>query len=436
VSIAVADRARSTDRKPAWADAAGVPVDCGTGGLLLSAQTRQIHGTDQNSFTIGMQLLLGTACALLIASLYYAQPLTGLIAESLGMPARSAGLLVTLPLLGYGVGILFLVPLGDILENRRLVLALVGIEALCLLAVSMITHPALFLAVGFVMGAAAGAIQLLVPYVTYIVPEAVRGQAVGKVVSGVMIGILLARPVSSLVTDFWSWRAMFGIAALLIASLVVVLLLALPPRRPAAGLSYLALLRSMGRIFVATELLRRRALYHSCMFGAFIVFWTAAPLWLSGPQFGLTQRGIAWVALAGAAGAVAPPLAEGIADMGFIQKGTMVALACAAGASLLPCFAKDGSWFSIAVIVCTAVILDSAVAAHLVFSQRAIYSLGPEERSRVNALFMATFFGGGAVGSALSGWAYPHLGWIGVAGIGAALPMFALLYFATERRNK
>jgi MFS family permease len=115
------------------------------------------------------------------------------------MPARSAGLLVTVPLLGYGVGLLFLVPLGDVFENRRLVLTLVGIEALCLLAISVIPHPVFFLAVSFVMGTAAAAVQLLVPYVTYIAPEAVRGQAVGKVVSGVMIGILVARPLSSLV---------------------------------------------------------------------------------------------------------------------------------------------------------------------------------------------------------------------------------------------
>jgi predicted MFS family arabinose efflux permease len=399
--------------------------------MHFRTQTAHVDVSVTNSFTVGMQLLLATACGILIASLYYAQPLTGLIAESLGMPARSAGLLVTVPLLGYGVGLLFLVPLGDVFENRRLVLTLVGIEALCLLAISVIPHPVFFLAVSFVMGTAAAAVQLLVPYVTYMAPEAVRGQAVGKVVSGVMIGILVARPLSSLVADFWSWRAMFGIAALLTASLFVVLLLALPPRRPDSGLSYLALLRSMGWIFASTELLRRRGLYHSCMFGAFIAFWTAAPLWLSGPQFGLTQTSIAWVALAGAAGVVASPLAGGLADMGFVKRGTVVALACATGAFLLSCFAKDGSRFSIAVVVCTAVILDSAVAAHLVFSQRVIYSLEPKERSRANALFMATFFSGGALGSTLSGWAYSHLGWNGVAGFGAALPLFALLYFAT-----
>jgi predicted MFS family arabinose efflux permease len=168
------------------------------------------------------------------------------------MPAPSAGLLVTVPLLGYGVGILFLVPRGDVLENRRLVLTLVGIEALCLPALSMIPHSALFVGVGFVMGAAAAAVQLMVPYVTYMAPEMVRGQAVGKVASGVMIGILLARPLSSLVADFWSWRAIYGIATLLTVLLFVVLLLGLPPRRPASGPSYLTLLRSMGRIFAST----------------------------------------------------------------------------------------------------------------------------------------------------------------------------------------
>ena len=257
-----------------------------------------------------IQLLLGGACGLIIANLYYAQPLTGLISASLGLPQRLVGLLVTLPLAGYGIGLLVIVPLGDLIENRRLALALVALEAMSLGFISLIKHASAFLGVAFLMGTMAAAVQVLVPYATYLVAKEKRGQVLGRAVSGVMLGIMLARPVSSLVTSWGSWRDIFRISAFIMAVLFFALRIALPQRHPPPGLTYRALLGSMGRIFFETEVLRRRGLYHACMFGAFSVFWTAVPLWLSGPQFRLSQKGIAWVAFAGVAGASRRPLRD------------------------------------------------------------------------------------------------------------------------------
>jgi predicted MFS family arabinose efflux permease len=388
-----------------------------------------------DGFSVGLQWLLGTACALLIASLYYGQPLTGLISESLGMPRESTGLIVTLPLLGYGIGLLLIVPLGDLIENRWLVLFLVGLQALCLMSVSLIAQPVLFLSAAFLVGATAAAVQILLPYATYVAPEALRGQAVGKVVSGVMLGIMLARPVSSFVADLWSWRAIFRISAVLMAGLFLALRFWLPPRKPTTDLTYGELLLSMRRIFVTTAVLRRRAFYHVFMFGAFSVFWTAAPLWLSGPQFGLSQRGIAWVALAGVAGAVAPPIAGRIADKGLSQWGTVAAMLLAAVAFLLSDLAHGGSRLALGLVIACAILLDFAVSSNLVFGQRAIFSLAPEQRSRINGLYLATFFAGGAISSALSGWCYTRFGWAGVSALGVALPIAGLVYLLTERRK-
>jgi MFS family permease len=157
----------------------------------------------------GPSALLAAACGLTIANLYYAQPLTGLISAGLGMPHSSAGLLVTLPLAGYNTGLRMIVPLGDLFENRRLVLVLLGIELLATLALSFATWPPLYLLVAFLLGLAASTVQLLVPYLTYLVPEAARGRAVGRVVSGVM----LARPTASLIANVASWREVFRISA-------------------------------------------------------------------------------------------------------------------------------------------------------------------------------------------------------------------------------
>ena len=390
---------------------------------------------DRAGFPLGTQWLLGIACGALIANLYYAQPLTGLIGASLGMPSATSGLLVTLPLAGYGVGLLLVVPLGDLIENRGLVLTLVGLEALCTACVSLVTRPVPFLCVAFLIGMAAAAVQVLVPYATYLAPEAKRGQAVGRAVSGVMLGIMLARPLSSFVTDLWSWRAIFRISAALMAALFVALRVALPQRRPSPGLTYRALLTSMGQILVSTEILRRRALYHACMFGAFSVFWTAVPLWLGGPQFQLTQRGIAWVALAGVAGAIAPPFAGRIADKGLSRGGTAAAMLLAALAFPLSNLARSGSPPALALVILSAITLDFAVSANLVFGQRAIFALGPELRSRLNGLYLAIFFAGGAASSALSGWCYARYGWAGASALGAVLPILGLLYLATEGRR-
>ncbi len=383
---------------------------------------------------LALQWLLVAAGGLIIANLYYAQPLTGVVGRALGMSKGAVGLLQTLPLMGYCLGLLVIVPLGDLLENRRLVMVLVGLETLCLLGVSFACGPASYFAAAFLVGLSASAVQIIVPYATHLAPSNVSGRVVERVVSGVMLGIMLARPAASLVADVWSWRAIFRISAVLMAALFVGLRAALPARRPPAGLRYGALLLSLGRIFVGTEILRRRAFYHACLFGAFSVFWTAAPLWLSSSRFGLTQRGIAWVALAGVAGAIAPPFAGRIADRGLSRPFTAVAMVVAIGAVLLSTLARDGSLVGVAPIVAAAIVLDFAVSANLVFGQRAIYALDAKQRSRINGLFMATFFAGGALGAAASGWAYARFGWPGVTALGVGLPFMGLGYLMTERK--
>jgi predicted MFS family arabinose efflux permease len=381
----------------------------------------------------GGQFIIAAACGLLIANIYYAQPLTRLIAGALGLPPQLRGLLVTAPLAGYGLGLLLIVPLGDLAENRRLVLLLTAAEGLCLLGLSLIAQPAPFLAVAFATGLFASAVQILVPYVTYLMPEAVRGRALGRAVSGVMLGIMLARPFSSAVAQLSAWRVAFGLAAGFMAVLVGVLGLTLPPRRPAPGLTYAALLRSMARLLRDNEILRRRGLYHASMFGAFSVFWTSAPVWLTGAPFHLSQGGVAWVALAGVAGALAPPLAGRIADRGPTLRPAAAAMAAAVMAFLISDLARDGSALAIGAVVVAAVLLDFAVSAHLVFGQRAIYGLGAETRSRLNGLYFAIFFAGGAAASALSGMLFPRLGWPGVSTLGIALPLLSLAYLAGDR---
>ncbi|UGX86628.1 MFS transporter [Phyllobacterium meliloti] len=390
--------------------------------------------SDQQAISPWLTLLLATACGLIAANLYYGQPLAGPISAELGMSPAAAGLIVTLTQIGYGLGLLLIVPLGDLFENRRLILTVVLAGAAALLAAGLVTHPLPFLTAALFIGLGSVAVQILVPYAAHMAPEAARGKVVGNVVSGLMLGIMLARPVSSFIAQVSSWHAVFYLSSATMIVLMIVLALALPKRVPTSKPTYSHLLSSMGRLAVTTPILQRRALYQACMFGAFSLFWTTTPLLLASPEFGLSQGGIALFALAGVAGAIAAPIAGRWADRGLTRPATAFAMLLVAASFLITHLGPHGSTLALGLLTAAAILLDFGVTTSLVLGQRTIFSLGAEYRSRLNGLYMATFFTGGAIGSAVGGWAFAHGGWWLTSWIGFTLPVLALLYFATEKR--
>ena len=381
----------------------------------------------------GLIILLATACGIIVANLYYAQPLIGVISNEIGLSNSSAGLIVTLTQIGYVVGLLFLVPLGDIVENKKLILILLFLSAFALISMVFVKSATLLLITSFFIGLGSVAAQVLVPLVSYLSSENARGRIVGNVMSGLLLGIMLARPISSLVADMWGWNAIFALSATVIIVLVFVLSKVLPTRKPKEKTNYIALLNSMWQLLRTTPILRRRAIYHACVFGAFSLFWTTVPLLLSSPAFHFSQTAIALYALVGITGAIAAPIGGRLADRGWTRPATGIALTVVIISLLLPLFIQSSSPFGIAVLVFAAILLDMGVSANLVLSQRLIFSLSPEIRSRLNGLFMAIFFLGGAVGSFIGGWAYALGGWNLTLWIGIAFPTIALLYFASEK---
>ncbi|MCW8057539.1 MULTISPECIES: MFS transporter [Agrobacterium tumefaciens complex] len=399
--------------------------------------TRVIEGDDVEATSISPALtfLLATACGLIAANLYYGQPLAGIIGAELGLSVGATGLIVTLTQIGYGIGLLFVVPLGDLVENRKLVVSSVAMAVLSLVGAAFAPHAAPFLIAAFLVGVSSVAVQVIVPYAAHMAPHAIRGRVVGNVMSGLMAGIMLARPVSSLLSEVVSWRGVFLTSAAVMALLAVVLFRLLPTRMPDARLSYGALMASMGRLALHTPILRRRAIYHAFLFAAFSLFWTTTPLYLSGPHFNLSQGEIALFALAGAAGTVAAPIAGRMADRGWTRAATFFALVAVALSFAVTHLAPEGSHLALAILVVAAIVLDFGVTTNLVLGQRAIFTLGAEFRSRLNGIYMATFFMGGAIGSAVGGWAYAVGEWQAASWIGFALPVAALLYFLTEKRD-
>jgi len=397
----------------------------------LSASKKQ---TVEKHIPTWLIMLLAAACGIIVANLYYAQPLVGVISSSIGLSANSFGFIVTLTQIGYVVGLLFVVPMGDIIENKRLIIVSLLLTAVAL-AITALSKQALpFLAASFVIGVGSVAAQVLVPFASYLAPESSRGRVVGNVMSGLLLGIMLARPVSSLVADFFGWHAVFALSAAAILILVIVLWKVLPARKPSLDTSYTALLGSMWHLLRTTPILRRRAAYHACVFATFSLFWTTVPLLLSSPIFGFSQKEIALFALVGVAGAVAAPVAGRLADCGWTRPATGIALITVIVSVLLPLMIHTGSPIGVAVLVISAILLDAGVSANLVLGQRAIFSLNPEIRGRLNGLFMAIFFFGGAIGSAIGGWIYATGGWSAALWIGMEFPIIAILYFVTEKK--
>ncbi|MBS0520289.1 MAG: MFS transporter [Proteobacteria bacterium] len=379
-----------------------------------------------------MTFLLAAACGLIAANLYYAQPLVAPIAADLGLSPRLSGLLVTMSQVGYGIGLLLIVPLADLVENRRLVLTTVALCALALVGAALATHPLPFLAAALLVGLASVGVQIIVPYAAHLSPAETRGRVVGNVMTGLMLGIMMARPASSFIASFSSWHVVYLASAAVMVALALVLRATLPPRQPEARLSYGTLLLSLIELIRTTPVLRRRALYQSCLFGAFSLFWTTVPLLLASPAYGFGQRGIALFALAGVAGAVGAPVAGRLADRGHTRITTAMAMGLSAAAFALTRLAEPGSTLALALLVAGALLLDFGVQANVVLGSRALFMLGAEARGRLNGLYIAIFFVAGAAGSAIGAWAFAQGGWPLAAWIGMAAPLAALLYLATE----
>ena len=366
-------------------------------------------------------VVLAVGCGLTVANLYYGQPLLPEIAQTYGVGQGAASIVVTATQIGYVFGLLLLLPLGDLVENRRLVgIVLLGTTA-ALVATALAPTFSLFLALSALVGITSVVAQILVPFAAHLAPDDSRGRLVGTVMSGLLVGILLARSVSSFVAAAFGWRAIYLISAVLMVVLLLVVHRLLPVRRPEPGANYGRLLLSIGELVRTEPVLRRRALAQAGMFGAFSVFWTAISYQLVRAH-GFTQAGIGIFALVGAAGALAAPIAGRVADRGHGRVGRIAMAAMGSAAMVLAAFGGG----SVVVLAAGGVLMDFAVQAHQVMSQRDIYALRADARARINTVFMTTVFAIGAFASALTGALTASLGWTGIALVGAVFPLIAL----------
>lgn len=371
----------------------------------------------------GLKYLLASACCLVLANIYYAQPVIADIAAGIGLEASAGGLIVTMAQIGYCIGVLFLVPLGDLLENRRLIAVLVFCAAGALVAVGASAGITLFFGSMFFVGLFSAVVQIIIPLGVGLAAPHERGRIVGLIMAGAILGIVLARPAASWMTGLFGWRFMYFLSAGLIAVVGLLLLRGLPVRKPAAGrVSYPAIFRSMAKLLVSLPGLRPRLFLMAFSFTGFTFFWAAAPIVLR-EALHFSHSDIALFSLASFAAPPCALLAGRLVDRGF-GFGLTLATACMIAAAFLvtPVFGICAGLFLIAVLL-----LDPGVNMTNVIVQQSVLSLIPEARSRLNALCVSFAFAGGSIGSSLGPWLYSHYGWSTTAYCGASLAAVVFL---------
>jgi predicted MFS family arabinose efflux permease len=374
-------------------------------------------------------LIFAIACGLVVANLYYAQPMLNVIGREFHSAPGTVGLVITLTQVGYAAGLLFLVPLGDLLNRRRLVITVLLGTTLALVATAISPTLTWLTVVSLIVGVTSVVAQVLIPFAASLSPAADRGRVVGTIMSGLLLGILLARTFSGLVGQVSSWRAVYWLAAALMLLLVVVLRRELPREDPhRAALSYGSLLRSVGRIALEEPLLRRRAFYGAMVFAAFSVFWTVAAFLLSRPPYNYNQAVIGLFGLAGVAGALCASVAGRLSDRGLSRIATGVFLLCA----LLSFILLGIGGHMLIPLILGVVVLDLGVQGTHITNQSEIYRLRPEARSRLTTVYMVAYFVGGSAGSATAAIVYARSGWTGVCLLGATFIALALAFWLTE----
>jgi predicted MFS family arabinose efflux permease len=374
--------------------------------------------------------LLALTAGVSVANLYYNQPLLPDIARAFGVSEGAAAIVNTATQVGYAVGMLLFVPLGDVLERRRLIaLLLVGVAVSL---VSAAVAPTLSWLVGssFLIGVTTIVPQLVIPYGAGLAPPAQRGRVVGHIMGGLLIGILAARVLSGALGAVAGWRAMFVLAAVLMIALAVAIVRLLPASPPTSRMRYPALLRSLVTIARQEPVVRDAAAIGALTFAAFSAFWTTLAFRLEFPplHYGSTVAGM--FGLVGIVGALAAPMVGRLADKRTPRATVLAGLLVLLAAYLVVTVAGH----TLIGLVIGVIVLDAGMQAVGVSNQARIYALPAEAHSRLNTVYMVTFFAGGSLGSLLGAWAWEEWRWVGVCGVmvlavGAAF----LVYLLGER---
>lgn len=377
-----------------------------------------------------MLFLMAAACAFTVANLYYIQPLLTQVARTFGIPDSQAGIVSTITQVGYALGLFLFVPLGDMVERRSLVVLMTALAGAALLAIAFSANEAMVLCFSLALGMITIVPQLIVPLAAHVSSPEDRGRNIGFVMSGLLIGILLSRVFSGLVGEVFGWRAVYRIAAGAMIVFAVMLRRFLPQCPPVAHVSYRELLASLGTLVKTEPVLREASVNGALMFAAFSAFWTCLVFLLGTPVYRMGSQEAGLFSLTGVCGALMAPLVGKIAD----RRGARFSVGIS---TVLSCLAYLAFWLfgqHLFGLIAGVILLDLGTQSGQVSNQTRIHALSDEMRSRINTVFMVSYFIGGSLGSFLGSFFWGRYQWNGVCAVGGSFLLLALVFhFAVYR---
>ncbi|MGF9694058.1 MFS transporter [Rhizobium sp. 0TCS1.26] len=378
-------------------------------------QARPVPGTSRAAL-----LAMAAASGIAVANIYYNQPMLGLIEQDFpGQPA--AAMVPTATQLGYALGLFLLLPLGDLVNRRRLIIGQFLVLAIAVAVAATASSAVMLIICSLFVGASATVAQQIVPFAASLATPDKRGSTIGTVMAGVLSGILFSRTLSGFVGEHAGWREMFWLGVPLALLAAAMMIWALPNHRPVSRMRYHSAMISLRHLWKREPALRVATAVQAALFASFTVFWTILALYLQGPQFNLGADVAGLFGIVGAVGVFAAPVAGRIAD----RKGPHLVVWMGA-ALTVAAWIIFGTSASLVALVVGVIVLDFGIQSALVSNQHIIYALDPEARSRLNTIFMTGMFLGGAAGSALGSLAWSYGAWTAVSALGAALGVVAL----------
>jgi predicted MFS family arabinose efflux permease len=387
----------------------------------------------QQGMSKGLTVLMAAATGLIVANVYYNQPLIVMIAQTFGVSESNAGQISFLTQVGYALGLFFCVPLGDWFERKRQILVMAFLSALALFAAAFSNSLLLLKITAFMIGFTSVVPQLILPLAANLTAPEKRGKIIGFIMSGLLIGILLSRTLSGVVGAHLGWRAMFGIAGAICLVLMSIMAWVLPQNRPDFKGSYGELMGSLFTLIKTQPVLREASVITACAFASFGLFWIGIVFLLSGEPYHFTSDKVGLMGLAAAAGALGAPLIGKVSD----KKNPRIAIGYGLGLILLSFilfyFFRNSLWM----LVLGIVLLDLGLQGAHISNQTRIYALNPEARNRINTVYMTTGFIGTSIGSGVGLWVWDMAGWTGVCAAGVVFMVIAfavyVLTFSTKK---
>lgn len=379
--------------------------------------------------TKALILVLAIACGLTVANLYYIQPLLGDISKTFHVNQLSISFAATLTQIGYALGMIFILPLGDIKEKRSLILIMLSLSTISLISMFLSSNIYILIISSFAVGFTSIIPQLIIPLAAELSTPNKRGEIIGTIMSGLLIGILLSRTVGGLLGNYLGWKSVYFIAAIIMISLIIILRKMIPLSKPTSKIKYTKLLKSMIDLLRTETVLRQASINGALMFAAFSAFWTSLIFLLESSHYNMGAEAAGLLGLVGVVGALAAPLVGKLSD----KKGSIFIIEICIIIVILAYVSFFIFGFNICGLILGIILLDLGVQSCNVSNQARIHALNEENRNRLNTIYMVSFFLGGAIGSFFASYSYSIFGWYGVCTFGIITQIIAFTIHKTRR---